>query len=293
MEAHDESSLIVLNHDNAAEQILRSKKIPYETVDYSDVQSQWERKLIAKYHIDIWVLDKFATSVAMAANIVRQNIMLVAIDDSGEGAALVDIHFCGMLFGERNGKKIFAGKDYLILNPEIVDCRRKRTTLDKILVTLGGSDTYGVTVQVVEILKRKGMVADIVIGPNFRHRKELAAAITEEFHVYENVPSLIKFMRAYDFAITGGGVTCFETSASGLPSLIIANEIHEIPIGQYVASFKGAKFAGYYKNIDERLFGEIYDMSLVEMSNNALQAFQLNGLDNIYKILRGAVKGER
>lgn len=53
--------------------------------------------LIEKYHIDIWVLGKFATSVAMAVNIVRQNIMLVAIGDSGEGAALADLHFCSML----------------------------------------------------------------------------------------------------------------------------------------------------------------------------------------------------
>lgn len=36
LEVHDVISLIVMNHDKVAEQILKSKNIPYETVDYSD-----------------------------------------------------------------------------------------------------------------------------------------------------------------------------------------------------------------------------------------------------------------
>lgn len=292
LEAHHEHSVIVINHDEAAERILKNKKVPFEVVDYSDVHSHWEKVLVEKYHIDILILDKFSTPLAMAEAIVRQNVMLVAIDDCGAGAAMADLHFCSMLFEEPQGKKIFLGKDYLILNPEIAECRRHRTRFDKILVTLGGSDTYGVTVRVVELLKRKGLKADIAIGPIFRYKKELMQAISEDFQVYENVPSLIKLMANYDLAITGGGVTCFETSASGLPSIIIANEKHEVPVGQYIASFGGAKFAGYYKSMDEAVF-DIYDMPIREMSRKALRAFQLNGLDNIYKIIQGAIKDGR
>lgn len=103
----------------------------------------------------------------------NEGVLLAAIDDCGEGADYVDLHFCAMLFHNLRGRHIYSGKEYMILNPEIARYRRRRTALNKILVTLGGSDTYGVTVKVVKILKEKGLKADIVTGPDFQHSDEL------------------------------------------------------------------------------------------------------------------------
>ena len=71
------------------------------------------------------------------------------------------------------GAKILTGLDYLILNKEIEKYQRIRTRSEKILVTLGGSDTYSVTLKVVDALKQKGKSATIITGPSFLYEQEL------------------------------------------------------------------------------------------------------------------------
>lgn len=280
----NESALVVINQDKTSIQILDEKEIAYEVVDYTDVASNWEKDIIQKYRADVWLLDKFQTGLELAGHIKGTGTILAAIDDCGAGAELVDLHFCAMLFRDIKGKRIFAGKEYMILNPEIAKYRKQRTEMKKLIVTLGGSDTYGVTVKVIKILKKQGQCADIVIGPNFRHRHMLEQEIDSHFIVYNTVPSLIEKFYDYDLAITGGGITCFEAIASGLPCIIVANELHEIDIGRYLASFKGAKFAGYYQDISEQDI-DVGSINVREMSKAALQAVPLNGMENIYKAI--------
>lgn len=280
-----EQAVLVINNDRAAIQILNEKQVLYEIVDFADVISNWEKNIIRKYQIGVWLLDKFETGTELAEHVKNEGVILAAIDDCGVGAELVDLHFCAMLFHDLRGKHIYSGKEYMILNPEIAKYRRQRTELRKILVTLGGSDTYGVTVKVVKLLKKKGYRADIVTGPDFQHKYLLNQEINSDFVVYETVPSLIAKFYDYDLAITGGGVTCFEANASGLPCIIVANELHEIDNGKYLASFKGAKFAGYHEEITERDI-DIDSINIKEMSIAAMQAIPLNGMDNIYKIIR-------
>lgn len=279
-----EKALIVINKDIVSNQLLEQKKIPYVVVDYDDEQSNWEKGIILKYCVDVWLLDKFYSSMELAQHIKTERILLVAIDDCGPGAELVDIHFCSMIFQNLKGKRIFRGKDYLILNKEIEKYRRKRSKINKIIVSLGGSDTYGVTNKIVRVLKEYGYSADIVIGPNFHHKKQLKKEIDTEFTIIEKVPSLIELFSNYDMAITGGGVTCFEANASGLPCIIVANELHEIEIAKYVEKFGGSIFAGYYKEIDKRKF-QMEFLNIEQMSIDALNAFPLNGMSNVYEII--------
>lgn len=280
-----EKNLIVVNDDKVSIKILREKNIAYETVDYSDVTSNWEKRIICKYHVNVWLLDKFETGWELVEHIKGEDIILAAIDDRGVGAKSVDLHFCGMLFHDLKGKHIYSGKDYLILNPEIAKYRRHRNELKKVIVTMGGSDTYGVTVNVVKMLKEQGYGADIIVGPGFRHMDLLEKEIDGRFSVYSSVPSLIEMFYEYDLAITGGGVTCFEANASGLPCFIIANELHEIETGKYLAGFQGARFAGYYEDISEGDFN-LNNIPIREMSRAALRVLTLNGIDNIYKVIQ-------
>ena len=281
----NERAVIVINNDRAAIQILNEKQVLYEIVDYTDVTSNWEKDIIKKYQVDVWLLDKFETGVELAEHVKSEGVILAAIDDRGVGSELIDLHFCSMLFHDLRGKHIYSGKEYMILNPEIEKYRKQRTKLRKILVTLGGSDTYGVTVKVVKLLKKKGHSADIVTGPDFQHKDMLNQEVDSRFVVYETVPSLIAKFYEYDLAITGGGITCFEANASGLPCIIVANELHEIDNGKYLASFNGAKFAGYHEDVTEKDI-DIDSINIEEMSTAAMQAIPLNGMNNVYKVIK-------
>lgn len=286
-----EQAVLVINNDEPAIQILNDKQVQYEIIDFADVTSNWEKDIIQKYQVDVWLLDKFETGIELAEHVKSEGVILAAIDDRGAGSELVDLHFCAMLFHDLRGKHIYSGKEYMILNPEIAKYRRQRTELRKILVTLGGSDTYGVTVKVVNILKKKGYSADIVTGPDFQHKDLLNQAIDSRFVVYNTVPSLIAKFYEYDLAITGGGITCFEANASGLPCVIIASELHEIDNGKYLSGFGGARFAGYYRNIDEKEL-DLEELDIEAMSINGLNTFELYGMQNIYSKIQSYREAE-
>jgi spore coat polysaccharide biosynthesis predicted glycosyltransferase SpsG len=176
------------------------------------------------------------------------------------------------------------GIQYLALNPEIDRFRRARTQLTSpVLVTLGGSDTYGVTVQVVALLKELDRPATIVTGPSFQHAEELERVLDQRFTWKSEVPSLIREFYGYDLAITGGGVTPFEANASGLPCIIVANEPHEIEIGRYLASVGSSIFAGYYREMAEQVFER--ELDLAAMSRAGIEQIKTNGADNILREL--------
>lgn len=278
-----EPYVVLINDDEASICILKQRKIPYEIINYQDTKSCWEIDLIRKYKFDVWLLDRFATGYSLCEHVKSQNVLLCGIDDCGEGAGCIDIHFCSMLFSDLKGKEICEGKEYLILNHEIEKYKRKRTEMKKVVVTLGGCDTYGVTIKIVKILKDKGYRADIVVGPNFRHWKALRKEVEDTaFGIYQNVPSLVEFFSHYDLAITGGGVTCFEANAAGLPCIIVANELHEITIAKYIVQFGGAVFAGYYKELQPDAFSlEKYEIGV--MSDHAIKSFDTEGVKRIYK----------
>jgi spore coat polysaccharide biosynthesis predicted glycosyltransferase SpsG len=200
---------------------------------------------------------------------------------------LADLHFAPLVLSgaaELQGKRVLTGIQYLPLNREINRYRRVRTQLNSpMLVTLGGSDTYGVTVQVVARLKKLDQPATIVTGPSFQHVEELERALDERFTWRREVPSLIQEFYHYDLAITGGGVTPFEANASGLPCIIVANELHEIDIGQYLAGVGSSTFAGYYREIVEKAFER--DLDLAAMSRAGIERIKTNGVDNILREL--------
>ena len=152
---------------------------------------------------------------------------------------------------------------------------------EKIIVTLGGSDTYGVTIKVVEILKKLSKSATIITGPSFLHGKELENITDGRFIIKKTVPSLIEEFYNYDIAVTGGGITPFEANATGLPCIIIANEIHEIQTSEYLQKLGSSIFAGYHENFDIELFSQDFD--IMKMSKIGSETIKTNGVKNIFE----------
>lgn len=284
LKRRNEPYIILVNNDKISKDILINANMPFEVVNLLDYDSNWEKAIIRKYNVTIWFNDRMSTDIRHSKHIKAEGIKLITMDDQGTGAEIADINFGGMSIGTAlKGREVFLGTEYLILNTEIEQYRRIRNEVNKIVVTLGGSDTYGVTIKVVKILKDIGKAATIIIGPNFKHEEDLTKVINEKFKVKRNVPSLIKEFSQYDLAITGGGVTPFEANAMGLPCIIIANELHEIPIGEYLEKLGGAIFAGYYKEIREEIFSE--ELDIEKMSRKALSQITLNGTENIYNLI--------
>jgi spore coat polysaccharide biosynthesis predicted glycosyltransferase SpsG len=273
---------IFINAHEPALRLLQNAGLGHAVVDFLDLESDWEGRLVAKDGIRVWVNDRHETDSRHAANVKRRNIPLVTFDDHGSGAASADLHIAALALdpGEKlSGLRVLRGVDYLILNPEISRYRRIRREAKKLLVTLGGSDTYGVTVKVVRCLRAAGQKGTVIVGPGFRHDAELAESLGPGFALKPAVPSLVAEFADHDWAITGGGITPFEANASGLPCIIVANEPFEVAIALGLARLGGSVFAGHHAEMDGSILTR--DLPIEKMSKAGMERIDLKGVDRV------------
>lgn len=247
---------------------------------------EWENEVIAAHRIDVWVNDRLNTDLHHAEVIKRAGLPLVTFDDRGSGAALADLNFAALIFDEverLSGRRILQGIDYLVLNPQIRRFQRQRQEQRSVLVTLGGSDTYGVTLDVIRHLSRTNQTVTVVVGPGFAHLELLKGLMPSSFVLKQSVPSLIEEFHAHDLAITGGGVTPFEATASGLPVIVIANEPFEVPVGEALSHTGAAVFAGYRTDVNWQLLDQT--LPVKEMSANGMSKIGLNGRERVIETM--------
>lgn len=287
--------LIVINNDSRSIEVLKKQGLPYVVADYED-ETDWETAVIREYGVKVWLEDKFETTEEMAKHIAaNDNVLFCMVDEFGDSAGYADIHFGGMLYligGTINGKKAYCGSEYVVLNPEIDRYKRTRNNISNIIVTLGGSDPFGVTVDVVKELSNTDYNVEVVIGPNFDYRKELDEANKKRYLIKQNLPSMIEEFSRFDFAITGGGVTCCEANASGLPCMVIANAPHEIHTGKYIEKQGGGIYAGNYDNWDRSRILAIQEINIAQMSRKGMELFDTGALRRMFTVISQEIKDE-
>lgn len=278
---------LLVNDDSASLRVLHEHGHAPLVVDLRDLSGNWESALVERHGFSAWIDDRLDTDAAHAAHVRACGIPLATFDDRGSGAALADLHVAALAFedGQLAGKKVLRGIDYLILNPDLARYQRLRSAPGSMLVTLGGSDTYGATVKVVGQLVARGLGATVVVGPAFAHRQALDAVLTGACELRVGVPSMAEEMSRHELAITGGGITPFEANAAGLPCLVIANEDFEIPVGRELARLGGALFAGHHEAMDlSALDGPL---PLERMSRAGMAKVGLGGVTRVADALEG------
>jgi spore coat polysaccharide biosynthesis predicted glycosyltransferase SpsG len=185
---------------------------------------------------EVLINDVLDTSVEYMEAVRPLAGRIANLDDQGAGLARADLVInalpCRFIApGGAVKARYFEGPEYLILAPEFQRRRPVAGGCASILVTLGGSDTYGFTIPVVQALRQLGELQRIavVLGPAFQHHHQLAEAVAGDgrFHLLRGVPSLARVMEGQDLAITGGGMTLFEAAALGVPTLALASEDFE------------------------------------------------------------------
>lgn len=271
----------IINDYIVSKQMLRNFGFEFEIADLSNFDSLWELDVISRKKARIWVNDRLDTDGRHGSVISKANIPLITFDDLGGGAMYADLHVAALIINSQHlsGKKILCGFDYLILNPELKKYQRLRDSQNKILVTLGGSDTWGVTSKVVSELSRLNLGGTVILGPGFSHQLNLDKLLTNKFKVLSSVKSLAKEMNNYEIAITGGGITPFEACASGLPCVVIANEEFEVDIGIGLQELGCAVYAGHHTNFSLEILSNTLPIS--RMSKTGISKIGLHGISRV------------
>jgi spore coat polysaccharide biosynthesis predicted glycosyltransferase SpsG len=276
LEARGAAVRIYVNDDARAAQILKERGKSWRAVPGFDSEEAWEPELIRSDAVRVWVDDRLDTDARHARRVLEAGARLASFDDRGSGAALADLNIVAVpQDAPLAGRRILSGLQYLVLDPAIASRRRQRRELRSLVVSMGGSDTYGVTVDVVRALRSRDRPATVVLGPAFSHEAELAAVLDTRFTVRRAVPSLADEFAKHDLAITAGGMTPCEANAAGLPCIVIANELWEITLGQLLERCGGCAYAGYRDRIDFSALDRV--LPIEAMSRAALASVPADG----------------
>ena len=274
----------LVNDHAPSMRILNDRGHSPEIVNLAAEAGGWEAGVVGRLRARVWVNDRLDTHADHVQRVKATGVPVATFDDRGSGATVSDLNVAALSFEVEDkvrleGGRVLRGVEYLVINPQIAGFRRLRTSIGSVLVTLGGSDTYGVTVKVVRLLRGRSWRVTVVLGPGFMHHRELDEALPQGFVVKHGVPSMIEEMALHDLAITGGGMTPFEANAGGLPCIVVANEYFEVPVGMALQRMGGCLFAGHHESIDESVFRQ--DIPVRDMSRLAMEHIGLDGVQRV------------
>jgi len=166
--------------------------------------------------------------------------LLLSFDNKGQGRVIADILF-NILY--KCTPTLAAPKleindfRYLILHPGFSKINRKKKIIPqkarKILITQGGSDTYGVVPQLIALMPGENQDIEyyVFIGPGFKHFRELHESLqktTVKIHIIDNISDPWNLFFGMDLAISAGGMTLFELLCCGVPTIVTTREQKEL-----------------------------------------------------------------
>jgi spore coat polysaccharide biosynthesis predicted glycosyltransferase SpsG len=272
-------SIFFINKNLKSLEILKRNKIKYKIIDRKKKINF--KNLVNKYSVKIWINDKLETN-KLEGQKISSLVSFVTFDDWGKGSRFAKLNISPLYFGKKklSGKKVFTGIKYLPLKKETFKYARTRKKINKILISMGGSDTYNVTLKILDYLKKKNITSTVICGPTSK-LNNVIKKYKKDFKIKYNVKNIFKEFSNHDILICGGGMTPFEAASTGLPSIVIASEPFEIPVCKKLQKIGISKFIGYRKKINFKKIDLNLDIN--KMSNTCINRIKMNGLKNIKK----------
>ncbi len=175
--------------------------------------------------------------------------------------------------------KLLLGPAYFIFRQEFIAAARVNHRIKEdaqnILVTMGGSDPLNLTMKIAEALlrlDRTSLNIRIVIGAGFAAsaRQELEKILKSYQGNYELLTgshNMAELMLWSDLAITGGGLTKYETAVTGTPNIIISHFEQE--------AARTREFEGGGSTLHLGLISEINEHDIEESIERLLKDYAL------------------
>ena len=236
--------LFLIRENKVAEEILKQKNEAFKKFP----EEQNEVEIISEFFYgchqlpSLWIFDILNTEKNWVTLITERQVPSVCFDDLKGGLFAADLVInaiagCWDANEADCSSKVLKGPSFAITKPYIRNVRNNWRRLPsekiKVAITMGGSDTYGATIKVGNVLsKLDNLEIDLMffLGPNFQHETELDELVQRipfNYSVKKAVKDIHRELMETDVLFCGGGQTMLEACAMGLPVLSLANEPHE------------------------------------------------------------------
>jgi UDP-2,4-diacetamido-2,4,6-trideoxy-beta-L-altropyranose hydrolase len=195
--------------------------------------SSWLEQAVVAAKADILILDvRDDLPVSVLHSLRNRGILIVTIDDPSDRRLAADMAFYPPVPQvERQGwtgftGRLYVGWEWVLLRRYFADRPKRKEHGDSpvVLVTMGGSDPFGMTLKAVKSLNMMDVDfrAVVVLGPGFTHQKNFEELITNSKHCFDvryNVFDMSQVMVNADLAIASFGMTAYELAAMGVPAV--------------------------------------------------------------------------
>lgn len=210
-------------------------KVELLIVDHYSLDAIWHKKL-RPYVQKIMVIDDLANRKYDCDILVDQTFNRIKNDYN----SLVNEHTFLCV-----GSKYALLREQFQLNPEkVLSHRLNRTSLNKILIMLGGSDSNNYTKTLLDsLLKIKGIHLTIILGKNYSYLRALEIYVEKFTNVklHYNVTDMTTIMLQHDICIGAAGSSNWERCVCGLPSILVLLAANQKKIVTEMVAFGAAQ----------------------------------------------------
>ena len=257
---------------------------------------------------DLLIIDILGSSNDLMISANRFARQIVSFDDLNDSAVYADIIINGILWAtrmlpERFGRaKVYQGVEYLTLRDEFADINKHPRVLNQsinsILISTGGADGRGFTMQLANILRDIPFVTDILItvGPAFPVDFISKAGKDSKFHFLRDIKNMSSYYLRSDLALITGGTVMFEAAACGTPSVVISSYENMVPQVNWFGEKQAIINAGFYPGLLDAdaikskilMLNDNYELRC-QMSSSSKKLVDGKGLFRVVEILESSL----
>jgi UDP-2,4-diacetamido-2,4,6-trideoxy-beta-L-altropyranose hydrolase len=224
--------IFIVNNKNQIETHLKNKKISFCVLNEINEEKRVSEcknivKNISKLIIDLPFHNELYSKT------LKNNCKIIIIDDVGNKKIYSEILVNGSIVSDfqkysinKKITKYFSGSNYIILRSQFIKIRKEiklKKKVQKILLIFGGSDDENITTKILPYFFNKKYDVSVVLGPSYNFQQELKNKILKKefIKIIKNEENIAKLFAKHDLVISSSGITAYELSCLGIPSIFI------------------------------------------------------------------------
>jgi spore coat polysaccharide biosynthesis predicted glycosyltransferase SpsG len=228
-------------HDNGyhlGEKYLEGSGFNYQVFDNNILKanSKSEIDILCNQGADLILLDRLETSVELIKTLKSHNKKVVTFDDYGEGRIYADIAISSIFDDVPESKNLIKGYEYLILSKNEYHLSNFNENVQNIVATFGGNDNRDICSHFLENVESipQDISIKIILG---KIDKKILQSYVHQIELKKNKDNIEIFIfpdnyhqiiSNADIAVSTGGLSIFEFSAYGIPTIGIPQYEHQL-----------------------------------------------------------------